>query len=61
VVVVGGDGGDGGGCAGGDGGAAGDLLVGAVVEEFEAEGVVELLLEPGGGVGQDAGEPGESV
>jgi len=33
-------------------------VVFAVVEELEAEGVVELLLERDGGVAEDAGEAG---
>src|SRR5690242_8323612 len=46
---------------GGDGGVAGDLVVFVVVDHLGSEDAVELLLEFGGGVVQDAGELGQPV
>jgi hypothetical protein len=61
VVGVGGDGGDGAEGGAGDGGVDGDLMQVLVVEGLDVEGLVELLLEAGRGVGEQVAEQGEGV
>jgi len=45
----------------GDGGVDADLVVLLVVEHLQVERVVELLLEPCGGVGEDVSELGQRI
>ena len=55
------DGGEGAGGAVGDGDAEGDLVHVLLVEGLEVEGLVELFLEAGRGVGEQVAEDGEGV
>ncbi len=59
--AAGDDGCEGLGGGGGDGGVAADLVVFGVVQELDAESVVQLLLQADGGVVEEAGEAGELV
>ncbi len=55
------DGGEGVRGGGGDGGVDADLVFTAVVEDLEVEGLVELRLEPGGGLGEDVAQERQGV
>jgi hypothetical protein len=55
------DGGEGVRGGGGDDGVDADLVLAAVVEDLEVEGLVELLLEAGRRGGEDVAQVGEGV
>src|SRR5690349_896576 len=61
VVAQSQQGGESGGGGGGDGGVDGDLVDVVAVEQFDAEGVIQVGVQPGGHVGHQVADDGQQV